>query len=271
MSAGDGPIIELKGVDFGYPESPTLMHGLDLEAVCGSMTAVVGPNGSGKTTLLRLMSGQLAPRSGSVRVAGVDPSRCDRRRFAREVAVVGNQPLLGFPYSAIEVVLMGRAPHIEGFRLESAHDLEAARAAMCAAGVETLAERSFDSLSSGERQRVCVARALAQEPRLLLLDEPAAHLDIKQQVLLYELLAELCRQRRMTIVSVLHDLNLAALYFDAVCLLRGGSIRACGAPADVLTYAAIREVFDTDVYVDRNTLTGKLNVLPLPTKRAGAR
>ncbi len=259
--------IELRAVEYRYRSSDTGLKGVDLVVPTGSMTAVIGPNGSGKTTLLRVLAGLVTPSGGDVSVCGGPPDSARRRSFARQVAVVGTQSLLGFPYTVLEVVLMGRAPHIEGFRLESEADLEAAAEAMESTEVAALSHRIFDTLSSGERQRVAVARALAQEPRLMLLDEPAAFLDIKQQTVLYDLLAALNEERGMTVVSVLHDLNLASLYFDQVVLLDQGSVYAAGAPEDVITYASVREVYQTDVYVDMNDLTGKLNVLPLPRSR----
>ena len=199
-----------------------------------------------------------------MRVCGCDPTGAEQRELARRVAVVGPQSLIGFPYSVEEVVLMGRAPHVDGFRLESDHDLEVAHAAMAAMEVEAMAERDFDSLSSGEKQRVAVARALAQEPEVLLLDEPGAFLDIKHQTLLYDHLTRLAAERAIAEVCVLHDLNLAALFFDKVVMLAAGRVYAAGAPDEVITYANLRAVFDTDVYVSLNDLTGHLNVLPLP-------
>ena len=321
---GVGSIAELSGVCFSYPDSDVEIRELSFEVHRGERLAVVGPNGAGKTTLLRLLSGLLVPDRGRVRVCGLDPARSNRRAIARKVAVVGQQATIGFPYTALEVVLMGRAPHVDGFRLESGHDLEVARRAMAATGVSAFEARSFDTLSSGERQRVAIARALAQEPELLLLDEPAAFLDIRQQTALYDLLASLNRDAGVTVVSVLHDLNLVSLYFDRVAMLaversgggethephqrceataRGGvrlegrvsgvpgnaaqagagkgqassnrgacrravrRLHAIGSPEEVLTYQAIREVFETDVYVSINDLTGKLNVLPLPNRR----
>jgi len=260
-------IVRLSDVAFSYPSGAMRTAGLSLEVGRGEMLAIVGPNGSGKTTLLKLMAGLLRPASGSIEVCGLDPARCDRRVFAQHVAVVVAQMPTGFPYTALEIVLMGRAPHVEGFRLETARDLDAARRAMAATHVLALADRAFDTLSSGERQRVAVARALAQEPELLLLDEPAAFLDIKQQTALYDLLEGLNETENLTVISVLHDLNLAALYFRRVAMLSSGNLYRVGAAEAVITYAAIREVFDTDVYVDLNDLTGGLNVLPLPSRR----
>jgi iron complex transport system ATP-binding protein len=158
---------------------------------------------------------------------------------------------------------MGRAPHVEGFRLESDEDLAAAERAMAATSTTVLAGRQFDTLSSGERQRVCIARALAQEPELLLLDEPGAFLDIRQTTAVYGILRRLNRGRGTTVVAVLHDLNLVSLYFDRV-MMKAGGLHAAGRPAEVLTYRNVRDVFETDVYVDINTVTGTLNILPLP-------
>ena len=262
------PIIRMKDVSFSYAGGALRIEGLSVDVARGEMLAVVGPNGSGKTTLLRLMAGMLRPMRGSVEVCGLDPAHSERRLFARRVAVVTPQAPMGFPYTVLEVVLMGRAPHVEGFRLETARDLEAAHRAMGATHVLELASRAFDTLSSGERQRVAVARALAQEPELLLLDEPAAFLDIKQQTALYDVLQLLHEQQNLTVVSVLHDLNLASLYFDRVAMIKAGALYAVGAPEKVITYIAIREVFETDVYVDLNDLTGTLNVLPLPSRRS---
>jgi len=262
------PLVRLRDVGFSYPGGALRMSNVTLDVERGDMLAVIGPNGSGKTTLLRLMAGTLRPTSGAVQVCGFDPARSQRRLFARRVAVVTPQAPVGFPYSVLEVVLMGRAPHVEGFRLETSRDLDAAERAMEATHVLDLASRAFDTLSSGERQRVAVARALAQEPELLLLDEPAAFLDIKQQTALYDVLQVLHERDNLTVVSVLHDLNLASLYFDRVAMVKTGAVYAVGTPQDVITYAAIRDVFETDVYVDLNDLTGTLNVLPLPTRRS---
>jgi iron complex transport system ATP-binding protein len=254
----------LLGVAFAYPDGGGALEGIDLEVRTGGRLALVGPNGAGKTTVLRLLAGQIAPSRGTVRIENLNPATADRRELAKRVAVVSAQALVGFPYSVEEVVLMGRAPHVDGFRLESGRDLEVAEQSMAAMDVSQLAHRVFDSLSSGEKQRVAVARALAQEPKVLLLDEPGAFLDIRHQVDLYDLLSERAKTEGLTVISVLHDLNLAALYFDTVAMVAGGTIYAQGAADDVITYANVRAVFETDVYVDRNDLTGKLNVLPLP-------
>jgi iron complex transport system ATP-binding protein len=162
----------------------------------------------------------------------------------------------------MEVVLFGRTPHLGGFAFEGEADLAAARRAMERTEVAHLARRSITELSGGERQRVILARALAQEPRYLLLDEPGAFLDIRHEVEIYDLLRDL-QGDGMTIVTVLHDLNLAALYCDRVLLLHGGRIFRAGTPAEVLTYRALTEVYGIEVYVFLNEISGSLNVLPL--------
>jgi iron complex transport system ATP-binding protein len=243
------------------------LEDIDLAVEAGGSLALVGPNGSGKTTLLRLAAGELVAGTGRIEICGLDPARAPRRELARRVAVVAAHATVGFGYTVEEVVLMGRAPWLEPYRLESGDDVEIARDAMQAMDVLHLAHRVFDSLSSGEKQRAAVARALAQGPELVLLDEPGAFLDIKHQVELYDVLLERSRATGLTVVSVLHDLNLAALYFAEVAMLSGGRVFAHGEPDDVITYSNVKTVFETDVYVDRNSLTGHLNVLPLPRRR----
>lgn len=274
--SGGGGTLRFCGVAFsherpprGGPQNASLrLEGIDLDVEAGGSLALVGPNGSGKTTLLRLAAGELVADAGRIEVGGLDPARAPRRDLARRMAVVAAHATVGFGYTVEEVVLMGRAPWLDGYRLESGDDVDIARNAMQAMDVAHLAHRVFDSLSSGERQRAAVARALAQQPEIVLLDEPGAFLDIKHQVELYDVLLERSRTTGLTVVSVLHDLNLAALYFAQVALLHGGRVYAKGAPDDVITYANVKTVFDTDVYVDRNHLTGHLNVLPLPRDRA---
>lgn len=260
------------GVGFSHSaeKAGLRLEGIDLAVGAGGSLAIVGPNGSGKTTLLRLAAGELAPKTGRIEICGLDPTRSPRRELARRVAVVAAHAEVGFGYTVEEVVLMGRAPWLEGYGLESDEDVEIAREAMHALDVAHLATRVFDSLSSGEKQRAAVARALAQRPELVLLDEPGAFLDIKHQVELYDVLFARSREAGLTVVSVLHDLNLAALYFGEVAMIHAGRVFAHGRPDDVITYANVREVFETDVYVDRNHLTGHLNVLPLPRGHAPA-
>jgi cobalamin transport system ATP-binding protein len=260
-AAAAQPRLEARALHFRYARN-TVIDNVSLSLGAGEMVGVIGPNGSGKSTLLRLLSGVLRPERGDVRVLGRPLQALSQREIGRTIAVVPQETVIEFPFSVTEVVLMGRAPHLGGFAFEGDRDVEVARQAMRRTGVLELADRSIHELSGGERQRVVLARALAQEAPLLLLDEPGAFLDIRHEVEIYDLLRDLQHEGR-SIVSVLHDLNLAALYCDRVLLLKGGRVVKSGPPDQVITYALLTEVYETEVYVDVNAVTGAVNVLPL--------
>lgn len=224
---------------------------------------LLGPNGSGKSTIVRLLSGVLRPNRGRICFAGQDLTMYSRETVARQIAVVPQETRLSSPFSVLEVVLMGRSPHQGRFGFESKTDLALARHAMELTGVKELERRAIHELSGGERQRVMLARALAQTPRLLLLDEPTAFLDIKHQVEVYDLVKSLSRQEGLTVVSILHDLNLAALYCDRLALLKSGELFCSGAPEEVLTYVNVKAVYETEVYIGLNDITRKVHILPL--------
>lgn len=253
--------IDARGLYFRYGQRP-VMEDVSLTLRQGEMLGVIGPNGSGKSTLLRLLSGVLRPEAGAIRVQGRPLAEYSSQGRARAIAVVPQETAVEFPFSVMEVVLMGRSPHLGGFAFEGDGDLRVARAAMARTGVLELASRSIHELSGGERQRVIVARALAQGAPILLLDEPGAFLDIRHEVEIYDLLQDLRREGK-SVLTVLHDLNLAALYCDRVALLKAGRLVRVGPPSEVITYATVREVYETEVYVDVNDITGAVNVLPL--------
>lgn len=264
------PFVRLEDVRFAYRDRRVL-DSVSLDVERGERFGLLGPTGSGKSTLVRLLSGVLRPSAGRISLGGEDLASYSPAELARRVAVVPQETALDFPFSVLEVVLMGRAPHLGGFGFEGDRDVEAAKRAMARAGVADLADRFFHELSGGEKQRVVIARALAQEPDVLLLDEPTTFLDIRHVVEIFDLLSMLSEQQGMTLVVVLHDLNLAALYLQRLAFLKRGRLYACGPPDEVMTYRTIREVYETDVYVHRNDLTGKLNVLPLGSVKAGSR
>jgi iron complex transport system ATP-binding protein len=258
--AHDSTII-LRGVSFRY-RSVAALDDVSIDLRRGEILGIIGPNGSGKSTAVRLMSGVLQPQSGSVLWRGRPLAHVRRAELARQLAVVPQDATIEFPFSVLEVVLMGRAPHLGGFAFEGDRDIAAAQAALRRTATLHLARRCIHELSGGERQRVMLARALAQEPQVLLLDEPGAFLDIRHAVEIYDLLRDL-QAEGMTIATVLHDLNLAALYCDRVMLLKGGRLVRLGTPAEVITYTTLTEVYETEVYVDTNDITGAVNVLPL--------
>jgi iron complex transport system ATP-binding protein len=263
-SAERGVTLEARGVRFAYGDLEVL-RGVDLAVGPGEVVGLVGPNGSGKTTLVTLLTGLVRPAAGEVIVAGRPAAALRPRELARLVAVVPQEPSFGFAFSALEVVLMGRHPHLSGVAFESKRDHELARAALERCGVAHLASRSIHALSTGERQRVVFARALAQEPRAVVLDEPASALDQRHQVALYDIVHDLAGGG-VAVLTVLHDLNLAAEYCDRLYLVRDGRIEASGPTASVLTYPNLVRVFETEVYVDTNTVTGRTIVLPLSAR-----
>lgn len=263
-------LLAVEGVSFAYGPRAVLCD-IDLTLAPGELLGLIGPNGSGKTTLVRILAGLLAPAAGSVRVDGRLLQAYRRGELARRLAVVPQDASIDFPFTALEVVLMGRAPYLGALGFPGAHDLSVARAAMLRLDVADLEERPLDQLSGGERQRVLLARALAQEPDLLLLDEPTTHLDLRHQAGVHDVVRALGRERGLGTVTVLHDLNLAAMYCDRLALLAGGRIVAAGPPAAVLTAETLSDAYATAVYVGWNETTGPV-VLPIPRERqAGSR
>lgn len=256
--------LQVDAVTVGYRQEPVLRE-ISFCVDRGGFTGVIGPNGSGKSTLLKTMSGLLPPWSGSVKFDTRDMSELSPREIGRKIAAVPQETSVTFPFTVMEMVLFGRTPHLSGFAFEGESDLRAAEKALERTGTLSLASRPVTELSGGERQRVTLARALAQEADVLLLDEPSAFLDIRHEVEIYDLLRELCEEG-VTVVSVLHDLNLAALYCDHVVLLSSGSVFCAGDPQQVMTYANLTEVYGTEIYVVMNDLTGTMNILPLDAK-----
>ncbi len=214
----------------------------------GACVGIVGPNGSGKTTLLQTINGLLQPAGGTVYLDGRDVTSLNSRSIAREVAAVPQEGRAGVGFTVYEMVLMGRIPHLGRWERERDEDYRIVKASMEQTRTWVLGSRPFDALSGGERQRVIIARALAQQPRLLLLDEPTLHLDLSSQIETMDLLQEL-NAGGLTIIAVLHDLNLAALYCPRMIMLNEGRIVATGTPEDVLTEATIRAVYGLEVSI----------------------
>jgi iron complex transport system ATP-binding protein len=254
-------LVELRNVRFAYPASaerrtrPFALSDLSLYISTGEIIGVIGPNSSWKTTLIRLLTRVIEPAAGEIRLEGVPVGRLSRTDLARRVAVVPQGILPQFPFTVGELALMGRYPHDPGRYFESPRDRAVAHEAMEATGVLELADMPLEHLSGGERQRAVIARALAQEPRLLVLDEPTAHLDLRYQVEAAALLRRLNRERGMTILLVSHDLNLAAEVCDRLLLLDGGRPAAIGSPEAVLDETLLGSVFGCGVVVDKSETT----------------
>jgi iron complex transport system ATP-binding protein len=235
-------MFEAQHLDYAYPNGPLVVRNVSLTAEPATMTAVIGANGSGKSTLIRMLTGLLKPRAGKILLHGVPFESWEPRLRAREIAYVPQSTATAFPFQVIDLVLSGRTPHTSRFRFESTRDVEIAKEALETAGAAHLGSRSFTSLSGGERQMVILARALAQEPRLLLLDEPSSSLDLKHRAALIRALARLRQTKDLSVVMITHDLQLTGA-FDRVLALRCGEAVACGAPGDVLRDEILRDIY----------------------------
>jgi iron complex transport system ATP-binding protein len=229
----------------------------------GSIVGLLGPNGSGKTTLLRIVAGILPPLAGTVLVGGQPIEQLTRRELARRIAVVPQETHSTFDFSVMDMVLMGRYPHLGPFELEGAADQEIAREALTATGTAALEARAFATLSGGEKQRVVIASALAQASEMLLLDEPTAALDLGYQFEIAALLRGLNAERRTTMIVSTHDLNLAAAICEHIVLLKDGRVLAHGATRDTLTAENIRRLYDVDADVQFHERAGHLTVVPI--------
>jgi iron complex transport system ATP-binding protein len=252
-------ILSLRNVGFRYDGRWTL-KGIDLDIRKGELLGILGPNGSGKSTLLRLMDGLLIPQEGEVRFRDTPLASRKRKGLAKEVAFIAQESVFRFTFSVMEVVLMGRAPHLGRLQFEGNRDLEIALHSLETMNALDLAERSIHELSGGEKQRVLIARALAQEPQVLLLDEPTSFLDIKFKGEIFELLSSLNRKHGLTIVVVSHDIDLAAHYCQRIIMLKNGNLFTAGTPEDTITAPNVESVYDCPVFVDRNPATGSPRV-----------
>jgi iron complex transport system ATP-binding protein len=253
-------------VGFTYPPAeprrgrPFALAGLSFEVRRGEILGVLGPNSAGKTTLIRLLTRILRPTAGTIEVEGAALPAMTRAELARRVAVVPQDVPQGLPFTVEELVLMGRYPHAPRRFFETPGDLAVARAAMEATDVLDLAGTRVGILSGGERQRVALARALAQEPELLVLDEPTAHLDLRHQVECVALLRRVNRERGTTVLLVSHDLNLAGALCDRLLLLSDGRVARLGTPAEVLEEELLATVYGCSVVVDEDAVTGRPSV-----------
>jgi iron complex transport system ATP-binding protein len=268
MSLGHAPYLIASDVSYAYRRhgrtaSAFALSGVSLSVPRGSFTGLLGPNGCGKTTLLKLMAGVMKPSSGRVTLEGRVLADLPRREAARHIAVVPQDTHPAFDYTVLEIVLMGRHPHLGRMQLEGPEDLAIAHEALDATGTGHLADRSFTSLSGGEKQRVVIAGALAQRPDVLLLDEPTASLDLGYQLEVASLLTRLSREQDVTMVMATHDLNLAASMCNALVVLRDGRLLAHGPTAEVLTGAMVRQLYDVEADVRFHEGAGHLTVTPM--------
>ena len=246
-----------------YYDALKVLDEVSFEAEKGTFMGLVGPNGSGKTTLLRIIDGLLKPKGGAVYLDFKKIAEMDLKEIAREIAVVPQNASPDFNFTVFDIVMMGRHPHLGKFSIERESDEDRVKLWMKLTNTLHLADKSVREISGGERQRVLIARALAQEPRILLLDEPTANLDICYQLEIMNLLRELVKELGLTIICAIHDLNLAARYCDKIILLDHGRIRNIGRPREVLTEENIKEVFKVEVKIEHDPETKNLLIIPL--------
>jgi iron complex transport system ATP-binding protein len=257
------PAVRLDHIHVAYGDRPILQD-LTLEVAAGSFFIVIGPNSAGKTTLAKTLAGQIRPQQGSVEILGRPLPSYSRKALARRVAVVPQYSPIEVPFTVSEVVLMGRSPHLSLAGLETHRDLEIAAEAMAATQVDHLAHRRLNQLSGGELQRVIIARAICQQPQIIILDEPTASLDLAHQVHIMDLMEQLKADRGFTVIMISHDLNLAAMYADHLLLLHQGRIAAQGDPGEVLTYDYLEQTYGCVLLVGDNPLMNKPQVTLVP-------
>lgn len=254
--------IKIKNLNFSYSKK-NILDDISITIKKGTFLSIIGPNGSGKSTLLKNIAKNLEPESGEIWLETLNLLSMPPVELAKKMAVVPQTFQIDFPFTALETVLMGRTPFLKRFQTESEKDYTLAKWAMELTNTWHLKDRSVTEVSGGELQRIIVARALTQEPEIILLDEPTAHLDIQHQMELLELLESLNKTTGLTVVTVLHDLNLASQFSEEVIMMKDGKIFASGKTSEVLNADNIRTVYEMEVLLAENPLNQKFNIIPL--------
>lgn len=255
------PLLSTQYLFCRYNGTPDILKGVNLSLNPGDFVGVIGPNGSGKSTLIKALSGVLPSSSGIVLLFDRPLDTFPRRDVARRLAVIPQETEITFDFTVSEIVLMGRTPHLGRFQSLRRRDMDVVEEAMTHTDTLYLKDRLITTLSGGERQRVIIARALAQEPEILLLDEPTSHLDLKHQVEIFDLLHTLNREKGLTILCVTHDINVAATYCQEILLLHEGRIVASGTPETVITSDRIRDVYDVEAIIIPSPAGGHPHVI----------
>jgi iron complex transport system ATP-binding protein len=227
---------------------------------------IIGPNGSGKTTLMKIIAGILTSQSGGLKILNRSINQYHRKALARTIAFVPQMLFVDFPFTVTEIVLMGRSPYLGMLGLEEEKDMEIANQAIAFTGLENLAHRKLDQLSGGEQQRVFIAKAICQEPDIILLDEPTASLDLAYQVRIMDLMEQLKTEKGITVVMISHDVNLAAMYADHLLLLHKGQVLCQGLPDEVITYQTLEAAYGCTLLVDESPLGKNPRVTLVPGK-----
>lgn len=258
-------ILKINDISYQYGKGFTALSQISFSIEKKDFYVILGPNGSGKTTLLRIISGVLHPCSGEVLLQEKPIQKMSRRQTARKISFVPQNITVDFPFSVKEVVLMGRFSHTKGLGIENKKDIDIAQYAMEMTGTWDLSNRMIHQLSGGERQRVFIAQAIAAEAEIMILDEPISSLDIKYKIEILELLANLNRRQNITIITTLHDLNLAGAFADKILLLKKGSVAAQGPPKEVLVPSIIEPVYNTRFNTIEDGTGGRL-IIPITSQ-----
>ena len=259
------PSINVKDLSHSFGENLVLKN-ISFQVPHRDFFIIIGPNGSGKTTLMKVISGILKPQNGELKILNRPIDQYHRKALAKTIAFVPQMTFADFPFTVTEIVLMGRSPYLGILGLEQENDLEVANQAIAFTGLENLAHRKLDQLSGGEQQRVFIARAICQEPDIILLDEPTASLDLAYQVRIMDLMEKLKTEKGITVVMVSHDVNLAAMYADHLMLLHKGQVVCQGLPDEVLTYKTLEETYGCTLLVDESPLGNFPRVTLVPRK-----
>jgi iron complex transport system ATP-binding protein len=257
--------IEIKNLSHSY-DSLVVLNTLTFSIEKGDFFIIIGPNGSGKTTLLKIISGLVKLQQGDLAILDQSIQSYTRKALAKKIAYVPQMVSMDFPFTVLEVVLMGRSPHLGPLGLGQEKDVEIATKAMTFTGIEHLTGRKLEQLSGGEQQRVLIARAICQEPEVILLDEPTASLDLAHQVRIMDMMEKLKNEKNVTIVMVSHDVNLAAMYGENLLLLKEGRILGRGRPEDVITYQALEKAYGCTILVDESPVGEYPRVTLVPQK-----
>ncbi len=253
LQSGKSKAIEAVDISYDYRDQRVLRN-LSFFVSKGEFFIIIGPNGSGKTTLMKVLAGIEKPAEGTLYISGKSIDGYRRKSLARTLAMAPQISAVDFPFKVADVVLMGRSPHKGLLGFDSPSDLQIARQAMAFTEIEHLAGRQLDQISGGELQRVLIARAICQEPEIILLDEPTASLDLAHQVRIMDLMEQLQKEKEVTVVMVSHDINLACMYADTLLLIKDGKIVSIGPPASVLTYETLEKAYGCTLLVDQNPL-----------------
>ena len=259
------PSINVKNLSHSFGEALVLKN-ISFQVPQRDFFIIIGPNGSGKTTLMKVISGILKPQNGELKILNRPIDQYHRKALAKTIAFVPQMTFADFPFTVTEIVLMGRSPYLGILGLEQENDVEVASQAIAFTGLENLAHRKLDQLSGGEQQRVFIARAICQEPDIILLDEPTASLDLAYQVRIMDLMEKLKTEKGITVVMVSHDVNLAAMYADHLMLLHKGQVVCQGLPDEVLTYKTLEETYGCTLLVDESPLGNFPRVTLVPRK-----